>query len=522
MKKIILFLSISFLSSHVLFAGIEVYSSKEAAYAECKRYAAANREGDGRCRAESFNNHDCNTFNINDQRVIDPVPAFTIHQNAKYGRNETNIVAFYCYADEICIHPNVYDDATATCKYKNCPSSTCKDNPQNKGKSSPETCNGNPCDASSGNKFQTEVDYTSSSIRFVRYYNSLDDFQSVLGKKWTHDYLGSLTINDTIRVNRPDGKVLKFINYGGSWKANHADITETLTAVGSQWKFKTADDSLEIYNDTGQLLTVTTRDEKITRYTYNANGLLEQVSDPYSRTLFFEYDSSGRLIVLTTPENTQVHYIYDDLSNNLISVIYPDNTPGDLSDNPTKIYHYENIKYPNHLTGITDENGVRFATWAYNSKGLVTLSEHANQAEKIEIAYDNYRKTTTVSDVQGHVKTYHFDTFLGTRKPTTVIHAYHDGQQMVTKSKSYSYYRDTGRLRSNIDFNENETFYKYNDRGLVTLKIRAKGKPEQDFIRTTWHPDFRLPETRTYPDRVETYSYDSKGQLISTQITTIE
>jgi hypothetical protein len=29
------------------------------------------------------------------------------------------------------------------------------------------------------------------------------------------------------------------------------------------------------------------------------------------------------------------------------------------------VYHYEDQRFPHHLTGLTDENGGRFATWAY-------------------------------------------------------------------------------------------------------------------------------------------------------------
>jgi len=125
------------------------------------------------------------------------------------------------------------------------------------GQPNPQTCNGNPCDAASGNKFQTEIDYQSNSIHFIRYYNSFYETQSVLGKQLTHDYLGSLTIGDTIKVNRPDGKVLEFHDDAGNWVSD-ADITETLTPVGSLWEYKTSNDSVETYNATGLLINTQT------------------------------------------------------------------------------------------------------------------------------------------------------------------------------------------------------------------------------------------------------------------------
>jgi uncharacterized protein RhaS with RHS repeats len=76
----------------------------------------------------------------------------------------------------------------------------------------------------------------------------------------------------------------------------------------------------------------------------------------------------------------------------MVSVIYPDTTLNDNTDNPSKIYHYENIDYPNHLTGITDELGNRYATYSYNSDGKATSTEHSQTTnvvgqEKFELDF---------------------------------------------------------------------------------------------------------------------------------------
>ncbi len=377
---------------------------------------------------------------------------------------------------------------------------------------------GNPCNASTGNKFQVEVDYQSNSLGFIRYYNSFTDSQSTLGNQWRHSYHGSLTIDDRIKVNRPDGKILEYKNLSDVWTPD-ADIKDTLTSVNTNWEYKTTDHTIETYNSDGQLLKIETIDRRITQYHYN-NGQLELITDPYGRTLTFIYDNSNRLSTLTTPENTQIHYLYDELDN-LVQVIYPDLTPNDLNDNPRKQYHYENTRYPRRLTGITDENNNRYATWAYNINGLAILSEHANSAEKVALVY-NTDETTTVTDALGRIKTYTFETHYGLRKPTTIQYSYNDGKQLITKTKTYTYYPENGQVKEVTDYNGNITYFEYNERGLITLETQAMGTPDEYFISTTWHSEYRLPATRTYPDRTETYSYNSKGQLINTQITTIQ
>ena len=47
------------------------------------------------------------------------------------------------------------------------------------------------------------------------------------------------------------------------------------------------------------------------------------------------------------------------------------------------------------LTGITDGNGVRYASWTYDDKGWVISSEHAGGFERVDIALD--RSTVTNS-----------------------------------------------------------------------------------------------------------------------------
>ena len=75
-------------------------------------------------------------------------------------------------------------------------------------------------------------------------------------------------------------------------------------------------------------------------------------------------------------------YSYDSY-HRLVRVEYPDGT--------TRQYHYENADFYYALTGITDENGVRYATFAYDSQGRAISTEHADVGsgaqEKFQIDY---------------------------------------------------------------------------------------------------------------------------------------
>jgi YD repeat-containing protein len=83
------------------------------------------------------------------------------------------------------------------------------------------------------------------------------------------------------------------------------------------------------------------------------------------------------------------------------------------------VYYYEDARFPHHLTGLTDENDNRFATWAYDAAGRAVLSEHAGGAERVTFTY-HPDGSTTATDASGHTRTYAFDTLHGVRKLTSL------------------------------------------------------------------------------------------------------
>lgn len=82
---------------------------------------------------------------------------------------------------------------------------------------------------------------------------------------------------------------------------------------------------------------------------------------------------------MTDPAGGLYTYRYD-ANNNLTQATYPDGS--------SKTYHYENPSFPHHLTGISDENGTRFATYAYDSQGRAISTEHAGGQERFEFGYE--------------------------------------------------------------------------------------------------------------------------------------
>ena len=143
-------------------------------------------------------------------------------------------------------------------------------------------------------------------------------------------------------------------------------LTRVLLSNGTvtAYKLRTAYDATETYAPSGHLLSVTSRAGVTTTLTYDSNNNLTKVTGPFGHVMSFTYavapDGNMRIATMTAPDGHVYSYTYDSFGN-LTLVTYPDRS--------IRKYVYENTSYRNFLTGVIDENGNRYATWAYNSSG---------------------------------------------------------------------------------------------------------------------------------------------------------
>ncbi|MCI0653979.1 MAG: DUF6531 domain-containing protein, partial [Methylococcaceae bacterium] len=290
---------------------------------------------------------------------------------------------------------------------------------------------GNPIDSAVGNKTQIETDYFSNTtLSFVRIYNSDNSTQTTkIGKQWKHNYDSYvLTYGSSGKfhiVHRWDGKEYNFYDTGSGWWKS-ADINDRLIATANGWDYITEENITESYNSVGALVSITDNNGLMTNLEYDipaSSGgdddptTLDRVTDPFGKTLTFRYNN-GNVETMSDPEGNLYYYGYD-ANGNLATITYPDHTPVDPNDNPVKTYHYEDANFVNALTGITDEKGIRYATWSYDSTGKARSSEHANGTASYTMDYSYINHSTdprvTVTNPMGKQTIYHFTTKQGVR-----------------------------------------------------------------------------------------------------------
>jgi YD repeat-containing protein len=415
---------------------------------------------------------------------------------------------------------------------------------------------GNPIEASLGTKSQNEIDYVSNGLTLDRTYISSGVFSptNIVGKNWRFGFDRRLTLNypSEIMASRPNGTYLAFQLINNVWVSD-ADITDKLKAViGGGWSyFDAGTNSTENYDTNGFLTTIVKPSGRTTTFSNNGDGTIQTITDNFGRQITFIY-AAGNVSQVKLPDGNLIDYSYD-AAGNLKTVTYPDDTPAIATDNPKKTYLYGGedseagnicslsntpactpdlgVSYTHALTGITDENGVRYATYKYDGTGRAVSTEHATGGiEKYSLAYAPDGTSTAVTDPLGSVRTTHFTTVLGVVKPTGTDQPLGSG---CAAASSHTEYDANGNVASRTDFNGHKTCYAYDmARNLETARVEGIGLPSVTDcttvlgagetlpantrkISTAWHPSYRLPVTVAEPNRLTTTSYDANGNVLT-------
>jgi YD repeat-containing protein len=410
---------------------------------------------------------------------------------------------------------------------------------------------GNPINGGTSNKWQHEIDLlgnASYSLTFERYYNaSMATNNGDLGSGWVHSYTRSISMSSdsSLIVYRQDGKAYNFNLNAGVWMSD-ADVADRLEEVKNSsgtrigWRYTIADQTVENYYAGGKLQSIVDLSGYTQTLTYSDAStpasiapkarLLIRVTDSFGRQLNFTYDANSRLSTLTDPAGGLYQYAYD-ADSNLSTVTYPDDTPGDATDNPKKTYVYgelsltANVSQPHALTGIIDENNRRYATYTYDAQSRAVSTEHAGGAGRVSLAY-NSDGSTTVTDALNTPRTYHFTAILGVVKSAGSDQPGGSGCGAASSALSYD---ANGNVASRTDFNGNRSCYTYNSRNLETIRLEglASGSScpadlaaytptansSERKISIDWHATFRLPVKLTEPGLETTYGYDDHGQV---------
>jgi len=297
---------------------------------------------------------------------------------------------------------------------------------------------GNPINVVTGNKYQKETDLRQLSgslgLQFQRHYNSRTNHKGSLGYNWRHSYDVMIQrVEDSdpqrVRLSQSDGRTIPFTKLARQSEYPYIN-PETILGVyqaaskndgividrgeqGYDWVRNAhhAQSHMNLeFSKEGYLTRITQglgKTSQTISLHYDAKGkTLSGVTDSKQRRLTFAHYKNGRIKYMTDPAGYQTRYTYDQFGN-LSTVTYADKTQ--------KTYHYEDKSDKHNLTGITDERGIRFATYAYDQSDRAILSSHADGVGKVTLEYADAKMLTEKPTQRKHhfTRTVHVTNSLG-------------------------------------------------------------------------------------------------------------
>ncbi|MDR6453877.1 RHS repeat-associated core domain-containing protein [Variovorax paradoxus] len=388
----------------------------------------------------------------------------------------------------------------------------------------PQSCGidvGNPINPATAEKLQSEVDLDvggPGALTFERTYRSswgADPTRPAvgLGKAWTHNHTTKLEATPgsdpiAVSITSSEGYLRTFAKVTGSaiWTATNSG--DLLVQLGNgTWTWRRADDDAVLaFTGDGKLQTKTDRNGWVTIYTYNGAGQLSTIANAFGRALALTYNGAGQLNTVISSDSRVVGYLYD-AAGRLSSVIYP--------DLQTRTYVYENASYSQALTGVLDETGARFASFAYDSLGRAITTEHSGGVDRYQVSYLSSNGVTVI-DPLGTSRNVSYTTVKGKLAAAGSSLTSGSGEPEVASRAQDS----NGLITSETDFKGVVTTTSWDvARRLPTTVVRAAGTAEALTITTQWHPTFSLPALVTESGRTTAYTYDALGNTLSKTVT---
>ncbi|WP_458765941.1 RHS repeat domain-containing protein [Cupriavidus basilensis] len=204
---------------------------------------------------------------------------------------------------------------------------------------------------------------------------------------------------------------------------------------------------------------------------------------------------------MTSPDQRVTQYSYN-AGGLLTSVTWP--------DGKIRSYHYEDSRFTWAMSGITDEAGVRFSTYSYNDQGRAINSEHTGGVGRVQFQYP-IQNQTVVTSSDGSSRTYRFELIKNVLRPISLSAPCPECGD-IAKSVAYD---AAGNVASKRDFAEKEMRYSYDALGRETQRIEGYGTADAKTTTMEWHPTWSLPLKVAAPGRIDSFDYDPNGRVTS-------
>ncbi|HZF30367.1 MAG TPA: RHS repeat-associated core domain-containing protein [Gammaproteobacteria bacterium] len=316
-------------------------------------------------------------------------------------------------------------------------------------------CVGNPCSPATGGKIQTFDDYEAPGIRFSRAWRSKvaprvaysgtwgaaepgiaasgsPVAEAALPWGWTHSYAMQLERHSNdFQLFRPDGALVALASVSsGVYAATDGSGLQVRIAPSDATAYL-PDGDREVYHRYSCQVGGSFVDRYRLEQTVSASGLVTQVQyqlggcsktppyrivGPFGHTVEIEYNTTGdhkpfiNRLLLRGGQSIQFSYVTKTIGSESADLL----KTATYQDGATVQYLYEDDSAGNmrFLTGLVDERGLEYASFAYDGEGRALSTERAGGFFRWTFNYDANGSTTTV-DANDVATVYGFQAGIG-------------------------------------------------------------------------------------------------------------
>jgi YD repeat-containing protein len=397
-----------------------------------------------------------------------------------------------------------------------------------------------------GAKVQHEIDLRGNqyeSLQIERNYRTVRVPSSAptAGYVWSFSFERQLSVAaaDTgrppgsVSLLSGDGTQTDFRETGGRYTTDAPGHTLVpLTSTFDEWMHTNPSGKLDHFKKFGSrylFINSTTKEGNSTLYSYDDAGKLDKISDAFGRVLTVKWNDEYSIESISGVD-ASLHYAYErfGLPDGLRLPGLQRLTHARVSDAGgavlgEKQYHYgDDWATWFSLTGITDENNKRYATYSYDAGGRVLRSEHAGGADRYDFSYPS-NGSRIVTDPLGSSRRFTLSK-VGTQSRVTAIDQ--PGGAGCGPAASRLAYDPNGTLKSRTDFNNNKTCFTYDSARRLEIgridgfsgeahcpAVGAALSNGQRKVTTQWHPDWQLATMLAEPLKITTHVYNGQKDL---------
>lgn len=384
-----------------------------------------------------------------------------------------------------------------------------------------------------GEKVLSQLDIDLSDIKLSRYYHSSGQTftNHTISPGWQHNYHRHLILNTSSEpafAVRENGDYVRLRSLSSTLYVSAGQSFVYVEKLTGAYRLTLPSGEVENYTSDGGYLTSIQRPNGQTitvgRYPNNA---IYSVASTSGQSLTFAYDADGNLSTIT--DHTGRIWIYGyDAQGNLATVQYPDNSQIQ--------YHYEDARYPNFVTGVTDRRDIRYSTFAYDDKARAQTSYLGAGIDRIDVVYGS-NGVQAVTNTRGAQTTYAGVESLGTKLVSNVTGPGCSG--CGTSNTSYTYDASNNVL-SKTENGVTTRYGNYDNKGQYGCKVEGVSAADTttgvcafnatvspDARRTDYTYDARFyhkittltePSVAPGQNKFTSYTYDDWGNRLTETI----